>query len=393
MNTFSEADEALEYDYKYLNTSWLSNTTFLMENYSNYFDVPLETVNGLVEIVVTLNTYCVPIILSIGMILNISFVVTIRMSDLKNVPACFCFMSLGIIDTVYLIAMWIPWLSKMTVDIYNSKGFCQLTYYLNILTAFLSSWYIVIILIERLRATYSPNRPSKFFSAFRTKCYVTIFSIFSIVAHLYLTWTSGVYTFNKTSHCMVILDHWYDILIMRKIDIFFSFLLPVTICAVMSIAIVTIMNFGKVNNSDNGFQKQPTPSDVVELRIIGSINRCKYSNIPQKPKQERRQVVRQTSRSWRLTCSGLTIAVMYIVLTAPHNILKTKITFENKNNEVTLHESLYLQILEKIYALNFVYKAFVYYILVPEIRKSFIKLLVKLCNIPRRRQNQDSTEL
>ncbi|KAL4233785.1 7 transmembrane receptor (rhodopsin) [Mactra antiquata] len=388
-----ERENSMEFG-EYSNLTWFSNFSIMIKNASTQLrNFSPRQSNGLLDLAETLDTYYVPILIALGVIFNVTLVVTIRKTDLKKVPACFCFMSLGIIDTLYLIAMWIPWMSKKTIDIYNTRGFCQLTYYMNILTAFLSSWYVVIILVERFFTTYDHKRASKLFSTLRTKCYVTIFSIFSLVAHLYLTWTSGVYTFNNTQHCMVIFEHWEDITIMRKIDIVFSFILPVTMCFAISTAIIFAITFGWGKNSDSETKSQLQGKRVIlKLSENDSDTSRKCSTVLDISEQDKKRKIRETSNSRQLTITCLILAFVYVLLTAPHNILKTKITFSENEYDVTVHESMYLQILEKIYALNYAYKAAVYFIFLPEVRYKFVHLVIKSGKVLLRRQTQEKTQ-
>ncbi|WAR07595.1 hypothetical protein MAR_017553 [Mya arenaria] len=45
----------------------------------------------------------------------------------KIAPCCY-FYALGIVDTLYLILMAIPWFSLRLLDIYNIKGVCHVVY-------------------------------------------------------------------------------------------------------------------------------------------------------------------------------------------------------------------------------------------------------------------------
>lgn len=339
-----------------------------------------DNYKSLLDFILILDEYGVPALLTVGVIANLVLMIVVRNSELKKVAACCYFFAMGIVDNLYLIAMSVPWFSTRVVDIYNTEGFCQLIYYLNVLTTFLSSWFGVMLLLERLFACYRPDTGDKFFSAFRSKCYVTIVSVFSIVAHLYLTWTSGVYTYETTSICIIIPQHWKDIVIMRKIDSVFSFFLPLILHILFTVPLIVYLCASNLK-CDDGKLRFRTRKMTFELRLNAKAF-TRYTDAPRCSREAsfvhmQRQRLRLFSNSKRLTFTSIILSVIYIILFLPHNIIKIPVTFSNWDNGVSVRESIYLKMFEELYKINFAYKPFLYFTLLPEIRRHFIKLLTK----------------
>ena len=339
----------------------------------------------LMSAIYVLDEFAVPAILSIGLITNIIMAVTIRTSELKKVsPFCY-FFSMGIVDSVYLIAMFVPWISARYVNIYTEEGFCQLVYYLNLLTTFLSSWYIVMLLSERMLVSFKPEKAKLYCSAFRTKCYITVVTVFALVGHLYLTWTSGVFVFSSVKRCTIIPDHAKDIVVLRKVDIVFSFILPMLALVIFIACLVVFICAYYVPCKDGRFTFS-TNRLTFELRIHSpSIRRysAEYSAVDKRSSKltsntTQKMRLKAIQESMRVTIVSLVVAFVYILLFVPHNVLKSRITFMAGDYKVTLRDSLYLTLFEEIYKFNFAYKGIIYFSVLPEMRDNLVKCFLKV---------------
>lgn len=362
-----------------------SNDTFnlnvtlpLMDFRETKKSVQSSSVTFLIDFIYVLDKFGVPILFAVGFISNIILSITIRNSELKNVAAYCYFFGMGIVDTLYLVAMAIPWISIRLVDIYNTEGFCQLVYYLNLLTTFLSSWYLVLLLFERLCVCFKPKTAQRFMHAFRVKCYITAVSIFSIVGHLYLTWTSGVFTFNDRKICNVIPEHAKDIMFMRKIDMALGFFLPVFLILLLSVPLIVHI-CSTLCKCNDGLLKVEIRMITLEVRL-NSTHTTRYSECPSSSSRTDANRTNQKSRllkisqNRRLTLTSFFLALVYVVLAVPHNVIKTRLTFMSGDQFVSFEDSLFLKLFEDLFKLNFAYKAFVYFSFLPEMRENFIAI-------------------
>ncbi|XP_045198912.2 uncharacterized protein LOC123553231 [Mercenaria mercenaria] len=365
------------------NYSDLTNMSVSLMNFTQQQIVQSHTVTVLLNCIYFLDKFGVPVLLTVGVLSNLILSITIRNSELKKVSACCYFLSMGIVDTFYLIAMAIPWISIRVVDIYNTEGFCQLVYYLNLLTTFLSSWYIVMLLIERLCVCYRPETAQKYMNAFRVKCYITLISIFSIVGHLYLTWTSGVFIFQNRQICNVIPAHAQDIMIMRKIDIILSFILPAVLSITISIPLLIHLCASNCKYFNNGILKVEVKMITLEMRL-NSKQTTRYAECPSSSRTDDQGKIQKMnlwifSQSRRLTVTSVFIALTYTFLFIPNNVIKTRLTFLSGDHIVSFEDSLFLKLFEDLYQFNFAYKAFIYFLFLPEMRKQFTKIFFRTC--------------
>ena len=370
-NSFSSTDTS--------STEFRSNHTSLQRHGATITSLDIT----LMKAIHVLDEYAVPTILTIGLVTNIILSIIIRKSELKKVSTYCYFFTMGIVDSVYLVAMFVPWISVRYVDIYNKEGFCQLVYYLNLLTTFLSSWYVVMLLIERVITSYKPETVRHYCSAFRTKCYITTVTVFAVVAHLYLTWTSGVFSLRTVKRCTVIPENIKDIVILRKVDIVFSFILPMlaTVGFLVSLAVYICAYYvpckdGRFTFSTNRLTFElriHSPSvrkHSTEYSVVGKSSRNLTSNSSQKMR------IKSMQGSLRVTVVSIIIAFMYALLFIPHNVIKSRITFMDNAYKVTHRDGLYLTLFEEIYKFNFAYKGIIYFSCLPEMREKLVKCFI-----------------
>ena len=326
------------------------------------------------DIIFALDEFGVPTIVAIGVISNLIVGVTIRNTPLKNVSACCYYLSMSIVDSIYLLAMFVPWISVQWKDIYNSEGFCQLVVYLNLLTTFLSSWFIVMLLLERLFVCYLPTKARRYCSAFRTKCYVAIVAVFSIVGHLYLTWTSGVYVIYGQPMCTVIHENAKDIVIVRKVDTVFSVFLPVLACLILIIAVTANFCFCSQNCEGRSLTFE-TKRLTFEVRVKSySFKQTQTTGFGSQQKAKNNLI--GFIQSKRLTIVSLIVAFVYVTLFIPHNIIKARITYTTGSYVLTIYDRSFLKLFEELFKINFAYKGILYFTILPEFRQNLLKLIL-----------------
>lgn len=380
------------------NYSSFNHSEFYENNESDFFQFT-QSSDGekfLLDAIYLLDEFGVPALLVLGVITNILVCITIRHSELKKISA-YCYLySLGIVDSMYLIVMAVPWISPRVIDIYNMKGFCQLVYYLSLLTTFLSSWYVVLLLFDRLVVSYRPDTARKYFNAFRTKCYITAVSIFAVVGHLYLTWTSGVFYFPliKRHICTIVQENYQDIIVMRKIDTVFAFIMPVFLAVLLSIPLLIFLCASSFKCT-NGILRVRTRMITVEVRLNSKRKRKRYSECPTCSCDRLRDVHKQRlltiSESRRLTVTAILVAFVFVILSMPHNIIKSKIAFLNGDYIVTPEDSTLLKLFEDLFNINFVHKGLMYFLLLSDMRKYFVKLFCSCFKKKEEKQEKKET--
>jgi hypothetical protein len=347
----------------------------------------------LIEAVGTLDQYGVPTMLAVGIVLNLLVTSTILNTKLKTVPTCLFFASLGVVDQIYLVAMIIPWASTRVVDIYNMEGFCQMVYYCNLLTTFLSSWYVVLLLWERTMVLYSEDHAKKHCSPFKIKCVLITLSIFSFVGHLYLTWTSAVLPMRTPRGimrtCTVIPENTQNIMVLRKVEIVFSFVLPVTAAVLFSLMIVAklILMGGCFKGEHRGFTSVATRN----TRINGRPQNTRKDTLARYCCHRSEIDVPTFTKSAMLSATCLVVSVLFLVLSLPPYVIKARLTFMDGPVAFTWTDALWLKLFEELYKINFAYKGLVYFILLPEMRWSLVDMFK--CKSCKRRRESGSGEM
>lgn len=338
----------------------------------------------LVQIVKAMDEYGVPVTVGLGTVLNILIIFTVLHTDLKKVSVCLYFASLGIVDTVYLFAMIIPWASARAINIYSTEGFCQLVYYSNLLTTFLSNWYMALLMWERSMTLFQPEAARKFCSPFRTKCTLIVLSIFSVVAHLYLTWTSGVIKYGPIRMCNIIPENYQDIEVMRRVDGVFSFIIPVTCVLILSILVLA-----KLHQYCCTCSKDFLPVATNAKVSLFSVQPKRVCNDVKNVTNS----LRSFSESIRVSFVCLLLAALFLVLSMPYSIDKLMLLYTNRSTTQPSQEKMFRQmLLERLFYINFAHRGLVCFVLLPDIRQAFWNLLSNCFRMLRKKQKAEDNE-
>lgn len=322
-----------------------------------------------------------PCVFSVGVFFNILGIILIMKTELRRVSALIYLVSLLLVDTVYLITVMVPWASKRVKDVYNINGICQIVYYCHYLTTFLEWWYMVLLLLERSLVLYSSKKSAKWCNLFRTKCMIITVSIFAIVAHLYLTWTSAVIVHGNYEICMVIPENVDDIMILQKIDSIFSFIIPSFLMTVL-MCFVSYRLVAGTTRSQSQLRNCQNASIIIRRRSSPCQIKVNCKKIILKKFN-----AKDMTESPRLTIICLVIALVFLLLCLPHDILKARLNLLYGAHEVSLEERLWLSVFQEIYTINFAYKGLFCLICVKEFRSAFMtfcKLFLRsICQKPK----------
>ncbi|KAK3098643.1 hypothetical protein FSP39_021523 [Pinctada imbricata] len=316
-----------------------------------------------------MDNYIVPTVFTIGVVFNLLTAVVILGTELKKATPCIYWVALSITDNVFLIQKMIPWASRRLYNIYDVAGICQLTYYCNYLSTFLEWWFIVMMMTERILQQYCRKKARKYCSPFRTKCSLITMGIFSIVFHLYLTWTSAVIKYSNMDMCIIIPENAEDIVQLRKVDIVFAFNIPATLVILLTMLCLHRLLQGnrqsttrfslRRSNRENHYEstkRQSTPVITINTKTA-------YL------KSFQPKVFTQKAS---VSLLSITLSLVLLVLCLPYNCLRTKLTMFN---DAQMEERHWLQLFNEIYAINFAYKGLLYLLFLPKFRLALWRLL------------------
>ncbi|XP_061177238.1 uncharacterized protein LOC133185969 [Saccostrea echinata] len=316
-----------------------------------------------------LNEYSIPVLFSVGVCLNIIIIISFLSTELSRVSPCLYFVALAFVDITYLLQMMVPWASSRVYNIYAVAGICQLTYYFHYLSTFMEWWLMVLMMIERSLVLLNRKKAKVLCSPFRTKCIIISMCVFSVVSHLYLTWTSAVIKIRNVDNCIIIPENLKNIFLLRKIDVFFSFIVP-SLCLYV---LLTTCIIKLCDNRRNG-DRRPSPCH--------SSRRSNCSRRPSNLDPEDRRMIylkkfypKVFMRSERLTVTCCILSAIFLILCVPFDSLRTRLTFEVQPDYL---DQKWLEFLSVFSAFNYTYKAFLYFIAIKEFRQTIWILLKKI---------------
>jgi hypothetical protein len=312
-----------------------------------------------------LNEHSIPVLFTIGVCLNLIIIVSFLSTELNRVSPCLYFVALSFVDTAYLVQMMVPWASQRLYNIYAVAGICQLTYYLHYLSTFMEWWLMVLMMTERTLFLLNRKKAKVLCSAFRTKCTIISMCVFSIVSHLYLTWTSAVIKIRNEDNCIIIPENLKNIFLLRKIDSFFSFIVP-SIC-VLAMTIVCIVRL-----CDRRRSLGRRPSHTSSRRTSSSRRPSSIAPGDGAVVYLKNFNPRTFMRSERLTVTCCILSAIFLLLCVPFDSLRTRQTFEVQPDYL---DQKWLEILRVFLAFNYTCKAFVYFAVIKEFRQTVWILL------------------
>lgn len=384
MDENSSRMDMLINDTSRVNQSYLNRSDYTLYDYGFYPPGLQPAPEMLVQIVKGMDEYGVPVTVGLGTVLNILIIFTVLHTDLKKVSVCLYFASLGIVDTIYLFAMIIPWASTRVINIYSTEGFCQLVYYSNLLTTFLSNWYMALLMWERSMTLFQPESARKFCNPFRTKCTLIVLSIFSVVAHLYLTWTSGVINHGPMRVCNIIPKNYQDIEVMRRVDVVFSFIIPVSLVFILSIVV-----FAKLHHFCCACSKDFMPVATNAKVSLFSVQPKRVSN----EIKNVNNCLRSFSESTRVSFVCLLLSVLFLVFSMPYSIDKLLLLYTTRMPTQPSPEKMFRQMLfERLFYINFAYRGLVCFVLLPDVRQAFWNLISNCFKMSRKKQKADNND-
>ncbi|CAL1685987.1 unnamed protein product [Lasius platythorax] len=116
--------------------------------------------------------YYTPILVHLGLLGNCLSVCVFFGTKLRYSSSSIYLGALAISDTLFLVTVFVVWLTMVKVDLFNRWGFCQFFIYLSTLCSFLSVWLVVAFTVERYVAVKWPLRRQSLCTVARAKAVV-----------------------------------------------------------------------------------------------------------------------------------------------------------------------------------------------------------------------------
>ena len=147
--------------------------------------------------------------------------------------------TLALVDTGFLLSLFIVWLDKVKIPIFHYNGWCQLVVYLTHLCPFLSVWNVVGFTAERYVIVWHPLRKDRFCTPLKTKISVGVLTVLGLALYSFTAWTSGIMTVNGGRPLCAPFPQYYDLLTcLTSVDAVITLILPSVIIVVLNIKIM-----------------------------------------------------------------------------------------------------------------------------------------------------------
>lgn len=123
-----------------------------------------------------------PILVHLGILGNGMSVVVFFRTKLRKLSSSYYLSALAISDSIFLMALFIVWLSMVDVDLFNQHGSCQLVVYITGVCSFLSVWLVLAFTIERFVAVRYPLLRQSVCTVARARMVMKVMVLFAMVA-------------------------------------------------------------------------------------------------------------------------------------------------------------------------------------------------------------------
>ncbi|XP_072759349.1 growth hormone secretagogue receptor type 1-like [Anoplolepis gracilipes] len=124
--------------------------------------------------------YYTPVLVHLGLLGNCLSVCVFFGTKLRYFSSSIYLGALAISDIIFLVTIFVVWLTMVQVDLFNRWGFCQFFIYLSTLCSFLSVWLVVAFTVERYVAVRWPLRRQSLCTVARAKTAVISLTVLAI---------------------------------------------------------------------------------------------------------------------------------------------------------------------------------------------------------------------
>ena len=222
------------------NVSSLTLSHNWTEAFNRRKDPELRALDDLVH---TLNLYYIPVVVAFGLLANFVAFVVFRVSDIRRLPVTPYLSCLAVSDIGFMFSFLFIWMkSTHAHDAICTPGICQMMWYMNFLTNFLSIWYLVCLQVDRYITMWHPTRANAHDDTKRARCVCTVLTLVAMVIYSMCLWTVGIQRtkgINAKKQCSFMPKYSHIIRVFSKIDTFISAVMPYTMLPVLNALILT----------------------------------------------------------------------------------------------------------------------------------------------------------
>ena len=186
-----------------------------------------------------LSLYYTPVLVLLGVLGNsLSAFVFLATRIRKHSCAVYC-AALAISNTLFVVVLAFIWLVQFDVPVYNLDGWCQFWTLVSCASSNLSSWYTLLLAVDRAITLHRPGLRKRICSPITAKLATALVGAFAISVSVNMSLTVDVLKIGGGGICIPIPALTHTLRILSRIDVFFNaFFIAVMTLVIDIIAII-----------------------------------------------------------------------------------------------------------------------------------------------------------
>ncbi|KAH9490275.1 hypothetical protein Btru_035325 [Bulinus truncatus] len=137
-------------------------------------------------------TQLLPAICVLGFVANSLSLVVFLQPTLRRLSCSFYLAAKSVADLIFLATVFIIWLVRVDIHVFNTSGVCQIVVFFSYLTAFVSIWLAVALTVENLLCVWKPWFVQRTCSAASACALTLVISVLGIGVYQFSLWNNGV---------------------------------------------------------------------------------------------------------------------------------------------------------------------------------------------------------
>ena len=183
-----------------------------------------------------LNQIGIPLVVLFGCFGNTLSLVVFLHTHLRYQSASVYLAFLNVVDTGFLLSLFITWFSWLEIRLFHKQVLCQLVLYSTFVFAFLSVWTVVAFTVERFIVVFHPLKRQRLCTRKKAKIVLISLTVFAMTFYSFPLWCAEVISDHRGSKCTFKHQYYMFLMIMTFMDTVITLVIP-------SLAIV-ILNGG-----------------------------------------------------------------------------------------------------------------------------------------------------
>lgn len=230
--------------YSFWNNSSNHNSQYVtwneVSNYSSSYMLETDHSLHLSHIVRVLHLIYTPVLSVIGIVGNLLCMLVLRGKQLRGVSTSHYLQAMLVAEILHLLTLLHTWINdyKMLTDTFSLSGWCQFVTLIHNASQFLSTWFVLTLVIDRFLATWFPSLESRWCNPFKAKVSVVVTCIVAVIVHVNLSIIHAEYEIGSKLYCMLLPQYVNTQQTLETVKVFVDVLLVYSVMLTLSVLIV-----------------------------------------------------------------------------------------------------------------------------------------------------------